>query len=229
MNCNDRQFHGLDQATKMALSRRTFIKGSAGGIGLAALGSIMGTPAFAANPGLGFPNFKPKAKRIIYLFQSGAPSQMELFDPKPQLEAMRGKDLPESIRKGQRLTTMTSGQKNFPVAPSIFKFKQHGQSGNWFSELMPHIASKSDEWCVVRAMHTEAINHDPAITFMQTGSQLAGRPSIGAWSAYGLGSENADLPAYVVMTSFGSGRPDDQPLYDRLWGAGFLPSKLQGV
>jgi len=229
MNCNDRQFLGLDQATKMALSRRTFIKGSAGGIGLAALGSLMGTPAFAANPGLGFPNFKPKAKRIIYLFQSGAPSQMDLFDPKPQLEAMRGKDLPESIRKGQRLTTMTSGQKNFPVAPSIFKFKQHGQSGNWFSELMPHIASKSDEWCVVRAMHTEAINHDPAITFMQTGSQLAGRPSIGAWSAYGLGSENADLPAYVVMTSFGSGRPDDQPLYDRLWGAGFLPSKLQGV
>jgi len=185
MNCNDRQFIGLDPATQMALSRRTFIKGSAGGIGLAALGSLMGPSAFAANPGLGFPNFKPKAKRIIYLFQSGAPSQMDLFDPKPQLVSMRGKDLPESIRKGQRLTTMTSGQKNFPVAPSIFKFKQHGQSGNWFSELIPHIASKSDEWCVVRGMHTEAINHDPAITFMQTGSQLAGRPSIGSWSAYG--------------------------------------------
>ena len=213
----------------MALSRRTFIKGSAGGIGLAALGSLMGTPGFAANPGLGFPNFKPKAKRIIYLFQSGAPSQLDLFDPKPEMEKMRGKDLPETIRKGQRLTTMTSGQKNFPVAPSMFKFAQHGQSGNWFSELMPHMAGKADEWCVIRGMNTEAINHDPAITFMQTGSQLAGRPSIGSWSAYGLGSENANLPAYVVMSSFGSGRPDDQPLYDRLWGAGFLPSKLQGV
>ena len=216
-------------ATRMALSRRTFIKGSAGGIGLAALGSLMGTPGFAANPGLGFPNFKPKAKRIIYLFQSGAPSQLDLFDPKPEMEKMRGKDLPETIRKGQRLTTMTSGQKNFPVAPSMFKFAQHGQSGNWFSELMPHMAGKADEWCVIRGMNTEAINHDPAITFMQTGSQLAGRPSIGSWSAYGLGSENANLPAYVVMSSFGSGRPDDQPLYDRLWGAGFLPSKLQGV
>ncbi len=229
MNCNDRQFQGLDMATRMALSRRTFIKGSAGGIGLAALGSLMGTPGFAANPGLGFPNFKPKAKRIIYLFQSGAPSQLDLFDPKPEMEKMRGKDLPETIRKGQRLTTMTSGQKNFPVAPSMFKFAQHGQSGNWFSELMPHMAGKADEWCVIRGMNTEAINHDPAITFMQTGSQLAGRPSIGSWSAYGLGSENANLPAYVVMSSFGSGRPDDQPLYDRLWGAGFLPSKLQGV
>ena len=229
MNCNDRQFQGLDLATRMALSRRTFIKGSAGGIGLAALGSLMGTPGFAANPGLGFPNFKPKAKRIIYLFQSGAPSQLDLFDPKPEMEKMRGKDLPETIRKGQRLTTMTSGQKNFPVAPSMFKFAQHGQSGNWFSQLMPHMAGKADEWCVIRGMNTEAINHDPAITFMQTGSQLAGRPSIGSWSAYGLGSENANLPAYVVMSSFGSGRPDDQPLYDRLWGAGFLPSKLQGV
>ena len=229
MNCNDRQFQGLDLATHMALSRRTFIKGSAGGIGLAALGSLMGTPGFAANPGLGFPNFKPKAKRIINLFQSGAPSQLDLFDPKPEMEKMRGKDLPETIRKGQRLTTMTSGQKNFPVAPSMFKFAQHGQSGNWFSELMPHMAGKADEWCVIRGMNTEAINHDPAITFMQTGSQLAGRPSIGSWSAYGLGSENANLPAYVVMSSFGSGRPDDQPLYDRLWGAGFLPSKLQGV
>ena len=229
MNCNDRQFQGLDLATRMALSRRTFIKGSAGGIGLAALGSLMSTPGFAANPGLGFPNFKPKAKRIIYLFQSGAPSQLDLFDPKPEMEKMRGKDLPETIRKGQRLTTMTSGQKNFPVAPSMFKFAQHGQSGNWFSQLMPHMAGKADEWCVIRGMNTEAINHDPAITFMQTGSQLAGRPSIGSWSAYGLGSENANLPAYVVMSSFGSGRPDDQPLYDRLWGAGFLPSKLQGV
>jgi hypothetical protein len=141
----------------------------------------------------------------------------------------RAQDLPASIRQGQRLTTMTSGQKSFPVAPSIFQFKQHGQAGMWFSEVMPHMAGKADEWCMIRSMFTEAINHDPAITFMQTGSQLAGRPSIGSWASYGLGSENDNLPNYVVMSSFGSGRPDDQPLYDRLWGAGFLPSKHQGV
>jgi hypothetical protein len=228
MNCNDRDFLGLTPADRMALSRRTFLKGSASGIGLAALGSVLGSAAFAAAPGTA-PHFKPKAKRIIYLFQSGAPSQLDLFDPKPAMAKLRGQNLPESIRKGQRLTTMTSGQKNFPVAPSIFNFRQHGQSGAWFSELMPHMSAKADEWCVVRSMYTEAINHDPAITFMQTGSQLAGRPSIGAWASYGLGSENKDLPAYVVLSSFGSGRPDDQPLYDRLWGAGFLPTKHQGV
>jgi hypothetical protein len=170
-----------------------------------------------------------KAKRIIYLFQSGAPSQLDLFDPKPDLENRRGEDLPESIRQGQRLTTMTSGQSKFPVAPSMFKFAQHGKSGMWFSELMPQMASLADNWCQIRSMHTEAINHDPAITFCQTGSQLAGRPSIGSWISYGLGSQNKDLPAYVVLTSFGTGRPDDQPLYDRLWGAGFLPSQHQGV
>jgi len=170
-----------------------------------------------------------KAKRIIYLFQSGAPSQMDLFDPKPLMESRHGENLPESIRQGQRLTTMTSGQATFPVAPSIFKFSRHGESGLWFSELMPRMSSLADDWCMIRTMHTEAINHDPAITFCQTGSQLAGRPSIGAWASYGLGSDNQSLPAYVVLTSFGSGRPDDQPLYDRLWGAGFLPSKHQGV
>jgi len=230
MNCNDRDFFGLDDATRLALSRRTFLKRSAGGIGLAALGSILAPTAFAGKPEApGFPNFTPKAKKIIYLFQSGAPSQMDLFDPKPGMDKFRAQDLPASIRQGQRLTTMTSGQKSFPVAPSIFKFKQHGQSGLWFSEVMPHMAGKADEWCMVRSMFTEAINHDPAITFMQTGSQLAGRPSIGSWASYGLGSENDNLPNYVVMSSFGSGRPDDQPLYDRLWGAGFLPSKHQGV
>jgi hypothetical protein len=145
------------------------------------------------------------------------------------MAAQRGKDLPASIRNGQRLTTMTSGQKSFPVAPSIFKFQQHGQSGAWLSELMPNMATVADDLCVVRSLFTEAINHDPAITFMQTGSQLAGRPSIGSWVGYGLGSENKDLPAYVVLTSFGTGRRDDQPLYDRLWSAGFLPSKHQGV
>jgi hypothetical protein len=230
MNCNDYEFLMLDAAARREVSRRTFLRNSGGGIGLAALGGLLGTGAQGAATMLpGFPHYPPRAKRIIYLFQSGAPSQMDLFDPKPQMQAQRGRDLPESIRKGQRLTTMTSGQKNFPIAPSLFKFSQHGQSGAWFSEVMPHMAGMADEWCMVRSMHTEAINHDPAITFMQTGSQLAGRPSIGAWMAYGLGSENADLPSYVVLTSFGTGRRDDQPLYDRLWSAGFLPAKYQGV
>lgn len=230
MNCNDYEILMLDAAARREVSRRTFLRNSGGGIGLAALGGLLGVGAQGAATRLpGFPHHPPRAKRIIYLFQSGAPSQMDLFDPKPEMQAQRGKDLPESIRKGQRLTTMTSGQKNFPIAPSLFKFAQHGQSGAWFSEVMPHMAGMADEWCMVRSMHTEAINHDPAITFMQTGSQLAGRPSIGAWMAYGLGSENADLPSYVVLTSFGTGRRDDQPLYDRLWSAGFLPAKYQGV
>jgi hypothetical protein len=154
---------------------------------------------------------------------------MDLFDPKPQMAAQRGKDLPESIRKGQRLTTMTSGQKAFPVAPSMFNFSQHGKGGIWLSDLWKHLPKVADELCVIRSMHTEAINHDPAITFCQTGSQLAGRPSIGSWLSYGLGSANQDMPAYVVMTSFGTGRPDDQPLYDRLWSSGFLPTQHQGV
>jgi hypothetical protein len=221
------------------LNRRIFLQRAAAGIGVTALGGLLGSIAGAASPpqggarpGLGlpgFPNFAPKAKRVIYLFQSGAPSQMDLFDYKPKLEKRMGEDLPASIRMGQRLTTMTSGQSKFPVAPSIFKFQQHGKSGAWLSELLPHIAGVADELCFIRSMFTEAINHDPAITFVQTGSQLAGRPSIGSWVSYGLGSENADLPAYVVLTSFGTGRRDDQPLYDRLWGAGFIPSKHQGV
>ena len=212
------------------LNRQAFLR-SAGGLGAAALSTLLlpeQTRADATSlPGL--PHLVPKARRIIYLFQSGAPSQMDLFDPKPQMQDRRGENLPESIRKGQRLTTMTSGQGSFPVAPSAFQFQQHGESRMWFSEIMPHMASLADDWCMIRTMNTEAINHDPAITFCQTGSQLAGRPSIGAWASYGLGSENKSLPSYVVLTSFGSGRPDDQPLYDRLWGAGFLPSKHQGV
>ena len=226
MNCNDHTFLSLDRAAQMSVTRRTFLQRAAGGIGLAALGSLFGGRSEAAPA---FPNFAPKAKRIIYLFQSGAPSQMDLFDPKPELEKRRGEDLPASIRQGQRLTTMTSGQSKFPVAPSMFKFAQYGKSGAWFSELMPRMSAMADEWCIVRSMNTEAINHDPAITFMQTGSQLAGRPSIGSWVGYGLGSVNQDLPAYVVLSSFGSGRKDDQPLYDRLWSAGFLPAKHQGV
>jgi hypothetical protein len=145
------------------------------------------------------------------------------------MEKVRGQDLPESIRKGQRLTTMTSGQKNFPVAPSIFKFARHGQSGQWMSDVLPHLSKQADELCFIKSMHTEAINHDPAITFCQTGHQLAGRPSIGSWLSYGLGTENSELPSYVVLTSWGTGRPNDQPLYDRLWGAGFLPTQHQGV
>ncbi len=235
MNCNDHTFLNLAHHQRASLTRRTFLQRSASGIGLAALGSLFGEPlqaatAAPANGGIGgFPNFAPKAKRIIYLFQSGAPSQMDLFDPKPELAKRRGEDLPDSIRKGQRLTTMTSGQKKFPVAPTIFKFAQQGQGGAWMSELLPHLSGVADDLCIVRSVFTEAINHDPAITFMNTGSQLAGRPSMGSWVGYGLGSENKDLPAYVVLTSFGTGRKDDQPLYDRLWSSGFLPSKYQGV
>ncbi len=216
------------------MNRRVFLRGGASAVGTAALASLLpsgGSSASAMSVGgeSEFPNFAPKAKRIIYLFQSGAPSQMDLFDPKPGMADHFDEDLPKDIRKGQRLTTMTSGQSKFPVAPSVFKFKQHGESGMWMSELLPKMSKIADKFCMIRSMHTEAINHDPAITFFQTGSQLAGRPSIGAWAGYGLGSENQDLPAYVVLTSFGSGRPNDQPLYDRLWGAGFLPSKHQGV
>lgn len=216
------------------INRRNFIKGT-GGLGLAALFSMLGGEALASGTkdvygGLpGIPHFPPKAKRVIYLFQSGAPSQMELFDPKPTLDKFRGEDLPASIRGGQRLTGMTSGQKTFPVAPNVFKFAQHGQSGIELSELLPHTANVVDELCFIRSMHTDAINHDPAVTFFQTGFQIAGRPSIGSWLAYGLGTENQDLPSYVVLTSKGTGRADDQPLYDRLWGSGFLPTQHQGA
>jgi hypothetical protein len=229
--------NGSELALQDALNRRVFLSDSSKVMGAAALSAMLhsdrdvsAADASVAHAGLsGVPHFAPKAKRIIYLFQSGAPSQMDLFDPKPQLKEHYNEDLPDSIRKGQRLTTMTSGQSKFPVAPSIFKFTQHGESGMWLSELMPHMAKVADDFCMIRTMHTEAINHDPAITFFQTGNQLAGRPSIGAWASYGLGSVNQDLPAYVVLTSFGSGRPNDQPLYDRLWGAGFLPAEHQGV
>lgn len=177
----------------------------------------------------GLPHFPPKARRVIYLFQSGGPSQLDLFDHKPRLDRVRGTELPDSIRMGQRLTGMTSTQPSLPVAPSRFRFAQHGQCGAWVSELLPHTARIVDELCFVMSMHTEAINHDPAITFFQTGAQLAGRPSMGAWLSYGLGCETDNLPAFVVMISHGTGRPMDQPLYDRLWGSGFLPTTHQGV
>ncbi len=219
-----------------AHNRRLFLARSGVGLGSMALGSLLGRDqARAASPAPsnpvignlpGLPHFPAKAKRVIYLFQSGAPSQMDLFDYKPKLQDKRGIDLPDSVRMGQRITTMTSGQKNFPVAPTIFKFAQHGQSGAWLSELLPHTAKIADEICMIRSMQTEAINHDPAITFVQTGSQLAGRPSMGSWVAYGLGSMNQDLPSFVVLLSRGR---TDQPLYDRLWGSGFLPTRYQGV
>ncbi|MDA1050672.1 MAG: DUF1501 domain-containing protein [Planctomycetota bacterium] len=204
------------------------------GLGSAALASLLNAEAdAAAEPtrvgGLPeLPHFAPKAKRVIYLFQSGAPSQMDLFDFKPGLADRRSEELPESIRQGQRLTGMTATQDSFPVAPSKFQFKQHGESGAWVSELLPQTAKIADELCFVKSLHTQAINHDPAITFFQTGAQLAGRPSMGAWLSYGLGSTNDDLPAFVAMVSAGKGKPG-QPLYDRLWGSGFLPTKYQGV
>jgi hypothetical protein len=176
----------------------------------------------------GLPHFPPKAKRAIYLFQSGAPSQIDLFDYKPQLSQRQGSELPDSVRNGQRLTAMSATQSSFPVAASKFSFARHGESGALVSELLPHTAKIVDDLTIIKSMHTEAINHDPAVTFFQTGSQIAGRPSIGAWLSYGLGSETKDLPSFVVMISPGSGTAG-QPLYDRLWGSGFLPSKYQGV
>ena len=227
------------QQSSLLMTRRHFFGLNAAGLGTAALAFLLGKDLLAeetspqqppikpAEGGLpGLPHFAPKAKRVIWLFQSGGPSQMELFDYKPRLAELRGSDLPDSIRKGQRLTGMTASQDRFPVVSSIYKFAQRGHSGAWVSELMPYTAKVVDELCLIKSMHTEAINHDPAITFFQTGAQIAGRPSIGAWLAYGLGSENKDLPAFVVMITQGGG---DQPLYDRLWGSGFLPSKYQGV
>jgi Protein of unknown function (DUF1501) len=223
----------------MLMTRRQLLGRAGAGMGAIALAHLFGAEQASAFGDLGasangagiagFPNFAARAKRVIYLFQSGAPSQMDLFDPKPGLARLQGEDLPDSIRMGQRLTGMTSRQDRFPVAASKFAFGRHGGSGAQMSELLPFTARVADELCFIRSMHTEAINHDPAVTFFQTGAQLAGRPSIGSWVAYGLGSENQDLPAFVVMISRGSGNPNDQPLYDRLWGSGFLPTSYQGI
>ena len=211
------------------ISRRLFLgRSSLGigtGVGTAALATLLGEEAVGQQGGQR--GRQPRARRVIYLCQSGAPSQLDLFDHKPGLVARFGQPLPDSIRKGQRLTTMTSGQKQFPVAPSIFRFRQHGHSGAMISELLPFTARMADELCLVRSMHTEAINHDPAITLLQTGSQQAGRPSFGAWLSYGLGSENRNLPSFVALTSWSL--KGGQPLYDRLWGSGFLPTRHQGV
>ncbi len=222
-------------------TRRQFFANTGLSVGRLALASLLfpelakaasskAASAPKAHPALpGLPHFAPKAKRIIYLFMNGAPSQIDLLDYKPKLAEMFDKDLPDSVRKGQRLTTMTSGQARFPIAPSLYKFKQHGKGGTWFSELLPHTGSVADEIAVIRSVHTEAINHDPAVTFIQTGSQIPGKPSLGSWLAYGLGSECDNLPAFVVMTPSWSAKRDAQALYQRLWGSGFLPSKHQGV
>ena len=219
----------LDHPLQLAIARRQFLGGTGVAVGTAALAALLGPRAHAA-PGLpGFPNFAPRARRVIWLTQAGGPSQLDLFDPKPNLRAQFDGDLPDSIRRGQRLTGMTSAQARFPVAPSIFGFKRHGQSGTWVSDLLPHTAKIADHLCVIRSLHTEAINHDPAMTMLQTGHQIAGRPSLGAWVSYGLGDENANLPAFVVMISRPSGKVNSQPLHERMWGAGFLPTKHQGV
>ncbi len=177
---------------------------------------------------LGLPHFAPRAKRVIYLFQSGGPAQMDLWDYKPELARRNGEEVPKSVYPDDRKTTMSSAQASFPVAASAFNFRQHGNAGTWVSDAMPHIAGCVDDLCVIRSLHTDAINHDPAITFQQTGSMLPGRPSIGAWLSYGLGNDNEELPAFVAMSSKGSAK-QGQPLYDRLWGSGFLAAQHQGV
>ena len=199
-----------------------------GGLGAAGVPAI--APGRSAVGGLpGVPHFAPRARRVIFLHQSGAPSQLDLFDYKPHLEKVHDSDLPDSVRQGQRLTGMSSGQARFPVTRSYFKFAQHGSNGMWVSQLLPHTARIVDRLCFIRSMHTEAINHDPGITFFQTGAQQPGRPCLGSWMSWGLGSENRDLPAFVVLLSVGTGNTNDQPLFSRLWSAGFLPSCHQGV
>jgi uncharacterized protein (DUF1501 family) len=212
-------------------TRRAFLGRGTLGLGGIALGSLLNAQAAKRNAiggQAGLPHFAPKAKRVIYLFQSGGPSQMDLFDYKPHLAKRFGEEVPESIYPAERKTTMTSGQASFPCAPSTLKFTRHGQAGTWLSEPLRHLAQVIDDVCVIKSMHTDAINHDPAATLFQTGSVLPGRPSMGAWVSYGLGSGNANLPAFVALTSNGRAKAG-QPLYDRLWGAGFLPGRFQGV
>ncbi|MBI2423366.1 MAG: DUF1501 domain-containing protein [Candidatus Hydrogenedentes bacterium] len=223
--------HCLGSVPAIGMSRRTFLNRFGMGLGGIALASLInpGATSAAVDDRHGMllnPHVAPRAKRVIYLFQSGGPSQMDLFDYKPLLNKMNGENLPDSVRQGQRLTGMSANQANLPLAGSIFKFDQHGESRAWVSELLPYTAKVADDLCFVKSLYTEAINHDPAITFLQTGSQLSGRPSIGSWLSYGLGSENENLPAFVVLVTKGM---SGQPLYARLWGSGFLPSKHQGV
>ncbi|HEV8130609.1 MAG TPA: DUF1501 domain-containing protein [Acidobacteriota bacterium] len=222
------------------MTRRQLFGLASTGIGVAALASLLQPELFAgvaadeqrepSTGGLkGLPHFSPRAKRIIYLHQSGGPSQIDLFDYKPALQKFHGTELPDSVRMGQRITGMTSNQGALPVARSIFQFSRHGKSESWVSELLPHTAKIVDEIAFIKTVHTEAINHDPAITFIQTGSQQPGRASMGSWISYGLGSENQNLPAFVILISQANALNTDQPLFSRLWGSGFLPSSHQGV
>ena len=216
-------------------TRRQFLRRSSAGLGAAAMGLLLGretlaAPASSSTGGLpSLPHFRPKARRAIYLFMNGGPSQLDLFDHKPLMNELFDKDLPDSVRQGQRITTMTSGQKRLPIAPSKYKFTQHGKAGAWVSELLPWTAKMVDDLAIVKTVNTEAINHDPAVTYIQTGRQIPGWPSLGSWISYGLGTENSDLPTFVVMTPSWSGRKDAQALYNRLWGSGFLQSKHAGV
>ncbi|MEE3370069.1 MAG: DUF1501 domain-containing protein [Planctomycetota bacterium] len=213
------------------LHRRQLLQSSSGALGMAALSTLLAREGAGNASGLKpqVTHFVPRARRVVYLFQSGGPSHLELLDYKPKLAQLHGSELPNSIRQGQRVTGMTSGQRNFPVVAPKFGFQRCGDAGTWLSELLPHTGRVMDDICVIRSMHTEAINHDPAITYIQTGSQQPGRPSLGAWISYGLGSEAEDLPTFTVLISHGSGRDANQGLLERLWGAGFLPSSHQGV
>ena len=222
------------------LTRRQFFSGSGlalGGVALGCLASRAPAAARAGNPLdarvhpplTGLPHFAPKAKRIIYLHMNGGPSQLDTLDYKPDLGKYYDQELPDSIRQGQRITTMTSGQSRFPVAPSMFKFAQHGKSGAWVSELLPWTAKVVDDIAIVRSVHTNAINHDPACTFLMTGSEIPGRPSLGSWVSYGLGSENNDLPGFVVLTPRFSPKVAAQALFTRMWSSGFLPTRHTGV
>jgi hypothetical protein len=215
--------------TPLILNRRSFLRRSTLGLGALALGRLLGGNALAADLRAPGADFRPRAKRVIFLFQAGGPSQIELFDPKPGLEARFNADLPDSVRMGQRITGMVTGQARLPIAPSRFGFTECGQSGMKLGNLLPHTQKIADDLCLINSLHTEAINHDPAITFVQTGSQQPGRPSLGSWVDYGLGSENENLPSFVVLISVPSSGTADQGLLSRLWSSGFLPSKLQGV
>src|SRR5438552_3918360 len=235
----------LDRERQLLLTRRQFFRRTAAGIGTAALASLLNPQLFsgstvsaAGGRVMGAPategvlralHFAPKAKRVIYLFMSGGPSHIDLFDYKPRLKELHGTELPATVRMGQRITGMTSGQKSFPCVSPMFKFAQHGQAGTWVSELLPYTAEIVDHIAVIKSMNTEQINHDPGVTFIQTGHQQPGRPSLGPWLSYGLGSEYQNLPGFVVMISQGTGNKNDQPLFSRLWGSGFIPSQHQGV
>src|SRR5687767_12227667 len=210
------------------LTRRRFLAAGSHLLGTAALASL-GGDALAKSAAAAVTHFAPKAKHVIYLHMVGGPSQMDLFDYKPVMKEWFDKDLPDSVRMGQRLTTMTSGQARFPIAPSMFKFAQHGKSGMWFSELLPWKAKMADDLCFIRSMHTEAINHEPAITYMQTGNQVTGRPCLGAWTSYGLGSLNKNLPTFVVMVAQPSNTEQVQAISARLWQSGYLPGEHAGV